>query len=61
MVHYLPRLAPEAYRADAVVHWNLTVFDRSTGWLNDAFQARFRELMLHVAARENLFCPIYIV
>jgi REP element-mobilizing transposase RayT len=56
---YLPRLAPESYQGDAVVHWTLTVFDRATGWLTESFHARFRELMLHAAAREGLFCPVY--
>jgi REP element-mobilizing transposase RayT len=32
---------------------------RGTGWLNDAFHAHFREIMLHAAAREELFCPTY--
>ena len=57
--YYLPRLASEFYRGDAVVHWTLTIFDRDTGWLNDAFHSRFRELMIHAAAREGLFCPAY--
>ncbi|MCI0535017.1 MAG: hypothetical protein L0Z50_07300 [Verrucomicrobiales bacterium] len=56
---YLPRLPREYYQADAVVHWTQTTFDRAKGWLNDGFHARFRELMLHAAAREGLFCPIY--
>jgi len=56
---YLPRLSPDAYRCDAVVHWNLTIFDRETGWLSDSFHWTFRELMLHTAARERLFCPVY--
>ena len=56
---YLPRLSPEAYTADAVVHWTLTLFDRTTGWLNASFHAQFRELMLHLAAREGLLCPVY--
>jgi putative transposase len=56
---YLPRLAPEFYQGDAAVHWTLTVFDRGTGWLNTVFHSAFRELMLHVAAREGLFCPAY--
>jgi REP element-mobilizing transposase RayT len=56
---YLPRLNREFYQGDAVVHWTLTVFDRKTGWLNDSFHLRFRELMLHAAAREGLFCPAY--
>jgi len=56
---YLPRLAREHYQAGAVVHWTLTTFDRARGWLTPSFHCRFRELMLHVAARENLVCPIY--
>ena len=56
---YLPRLAREHYQADAVVHWTLTIFDRKQGWLTPAFHSRFRELMLHTAAREGLVCPTY--
>jgi len=37
----------------------LTVFDKKTGWLTDSFHHRFRELMLHAAARERLVCPTY--
>jgi len=33
--------------------------DRATGWLTERFHARFRELMLHTAIREGLFCPTY--
>ena len=58
-VNYLPRLSPEFYRGDAVVHWTLAVFDRATGWLYDGFHLRFREAMLHAAVREGLFCPAY--
>ena len=32
---------------------------RSTGWLGAGFHAAFREVALHAAVRENLFCPIY--
>lgn len=56
---YLPRLPREYYQADAVVHWTMPIAMRGTGWLTDAFQAYFRELMLHAAAREGLFCPTY--
>ena len=56
---HLPRLQPEFYQGDAAVHWTLTVFDRGVGWLNDSFHSQFRELLLHVAAREELFCPTY--
>ena len=55
----LPRLSREHYQADAVVFWTLTTFDRAKGWLTPAFHLRFRELMLHAAAREGLVCPIY--
>ena len=57
--HYLPRLDREFYRGDAVVHWTLTVFNQGTGWLNESFHLKFRELLLHTAAREGLFCPVY--
>ena len=57
--YYLPRLEPEFYQGDAVIHWTLAAFNRGTGWLNAAFHARFREIMLHAAAREGLYCPVY--
>jgi len=56
---HLPRLQPEFYQGAAAIHWTMTLFDRGTGWLNDLFHSRFRELLLHVAAREGLFCPAY--
>lgn len=55
----LPRLPREYYQSDAVVFWTLTVFDKAQGWLTAAVHQRFRELMLHAAAREGLLCPIY--
>jgi putative transposase len=55
----LPRLPREYYQADAVVFWTLTVFDKTKDWLTPVFHQRFRELMLHTAARESLVCPIY--
>jgi putative transposase len=57
----LPRLPRSYYQGDAVVHWSLTTFDRATGWLSDRFHARFRELLLHAAAREGLLCPAYCI
>ena len=56
---HLPRLPREYYQGDAMVHWSLPTLDRARGWLSDCFHARFRELMLHAAAREGLFCPAY--
>lgn len=56
---YLPRLPVEYYRGDAVVHWTLPISQRQEGWMDDAFHVAFRELILHVAAREGLFCPAY--
>jgi REP element-mobilizing transposase RayT len=56
---YLPRLAREHYQGDAVIHWTMPIARRGTGWLNELLHARFRELMLHAAAREGLFCPAY--
>jgi putative transposase len=57
--HYLPRLRPEFYQADAIVFWTLPMARRATGWLNGAFLAAFREIMLHASAREGLLCPAY--
>lgn len=42
-----------------MVHWTLPIARRATGWLTDIFHARFRETMLHAAAREALLCPVY--
>jgi hypothetical protein len=53
---WLPRLERPFYQADAVVHWTLSIAERATDWLDAPFHASFRELMLHAAAREGLFC-----
>jgi putative transposase len=55
----LPRLPRVHYQADAVVFWTLTTFDKAKDWLTPSFHQRFRELMLHAAAREGLVCPTY--
>ena len=55
----LPRLKPEKYTGHAVVFWTNTLEERSRGWLTSAFHSQFREVMLHAAAREKLFCPAY--
>jgi REP element-mobilizing transposase RayT len=59
--HHLPRLAPETYRGFAVMQWTITMQGRAQGWLDDTFHLRFRELLLHAAAREELFCPAYVL
>jgi putative transposase len=56
---YLQRLPREYYQADAVVHWTMAIAQRGIGWLNDLFHSRFREIMLHAAAREGFCCPTY--
>jgi hypothetical protein len=60
-MHHLPRLDPELYQGFAVVQWTITLERRATGWLDDRFHLLFRELLLHAAARENLFCPVYVL
>ena len=60
-MHHLPRLAPEFYRGFAAVHWTITLERRATGWLDGVFHGQFRELLLHAAAREMLFCPAYVL
>ena len=54
-----PRLGRHHYQGHAVVFWTNTLEERARGWLTPAFHAMFRELMLHAAAREQLFCPAY--
>ena len=56
---HLPRLMPEWYRGHAAVHWNLTLKDRATGWLNGPFHAHFREVLLHAQIRYGLASPAY--
>ena len=58
-LHSLPRLQRIYYQQDAVVHWTMTTQHRATGWLTNDMHTRFRELMLHTAAREGLCCPVY--
>ena len=55
----LPRLERHRYQGHAVVFWTNTLEQRARGWLTPTFQATFRELMLHAAARERLYCPAY--
>jgi putative transposase len=57
--HFLPRLKRAFYQADAVVFWTLPILHRRQGWLDEAFHAVFREMLLHAAAREGLHCPAY--
>jgi len=60
-MHHLPRLAPGFYRGFAAVQWTITLEHRAKGWLDAAFHGCFRELLLHAAAREGLFCPTYVL
>ena len=60
-MHHLPRLAAEHYRGFAAVFWTITFERRATDWLDPAFHAFFRELLLHAAARQQLFCPTYVL
>jgi putative transposase len=56
----LPRLNPAAYRGYAYVFWTYTLADRASGWLDERFHCRFRELLLHTQSRYDLGCPIYV-
>ena len=56
---YLPRLEKHHYRGHAYVFWTNTVEHRAVGWLTSGFHATFREIMLHSASREHVFCPAY--
>jgi REP element-mobilizing transposase RayT len=55
----LPRLLRHHYQGHAVVMWTLTMEHRAKGWLKEFFHLRFRELMLHAAVREKIWCPTY--
>ena len=39
--------------------WNMPIDKRTTSWLDGTFHSKFRELLLHAAARESVFCPAY--
>lgn len=56
---HLRRLPREAYVADAIVHWSITIADRKQGWLTGKFLYRFRELLTHTMFRYGLACPIF--
>jgi len=58
---YLKRLAPEAYRAYAAVHWSMTIAERKQGWCTEWFHAKFRELLTHVTFRYGLLFPTYVL
>ncbi len=55
----LPRLPDEWYQGNAFVLWTYTMERRQTGWLDDTFHARFREVLLHALVRYSLVAPVY--
>ncbi len=55
----LPRLPREWYQGRAAVFWTHTFEHRATGWLDERFHARFREVLLHACSRYQLACPVY--
>jgi REP element-mobilizing transposase RayT len=57
----LPRLAPEFYQGTAHVLWTCVVKERRQGWLDMAFHACFREILLHTCARYQLGCARYVL
>ena len=57
----LPRLRREFYIGHAMVLWAPTLQNRATGWLDDSFEARFREILLHASIRHGLACPCYVL
>lgn len=56
---HLRRLPRKFYQADAIVHWELTILDRKTGWLTNLFLYRWRELLTHTCFRYQVVCPIF--
>jgi REP element-mobilizing transposase RayT len=57
----LPRLHPSAYQADAAILWTHPTYNRATGWLTPNLHHEFRELALHLCAREKLLIPVYVL
>jgi putative transposase len=57
----LPRLERQWYQGRAAVLWTHTMEKRATGWLDDSFHSRFREVLLHACARHGLVCPAYVL
>ena len=55
----LPRLLRHHYQGHAVVMWTPTMEHRAAGWLNELFHFRLREIILHAAVREKVWCPAY--
>ncbi|TWU39764.1 transposase [Novipirellula artificiosorum] len=55
----LRRLPAEFYRGYAWVHWIMTIDDRRTAWLDGKFYYKFREILTHVAFRNQIACPIF--
>ena len=43
------------------MHWTLTINDRATGWLTEAFHYHWRLCLLHTCARHDLLCPVYVL
>lgn len=41
------------------MYWNYAIEKRSRGWLDESFQAKYREILLHACARYGLVCPAY--
>lgn len=57
----LPRLARVFYQGRAAVLWTHAIEGRATGWLDDSFHHRFREILLHACGRYRLACPAYVL
>jgi len=57
----LPRLDKSYYLGPAYVFWTHVVKDRATGWLDEAFHAHFREVLLHAMSRYQIACPTYVL
>ncbi len=55
----LPRLDPGFYRGRAAGHWTMAMEDRATGWLDECFHLRLREILVHVGVRYHLVFPVY--
>jgi REP element-mobilizing transposase RayT len=52
-------MSAEYYQGLTFVHWNMTIDERRTGWLDQTLHLTFREVLLHTLSRYSLLCPVY--
>ncbi len=57
----LPHLAREFYQGRTAILWTHLMEHRATGWLNESFHRKFREVLLHACGRYAIASPCYVL